>query len=115
VAQYSIQLDSVFHALADPTRRSVLVRLGRGPASVGELAGPFDMALPSFMKHIHCLEKAGWIRTQKTGRVRTCTLERKSLDVVESWLSEQRSIWEGRTDRLERFVNTAPDEKKGSE
>lgn len=96
----------MFQALADPTRRAVLGRLGAGPASVGELAAPFDMALPSFMKHIHYLEDAGWIRTRKTGRVRTCTLERKSFDVIENWLVEQRSIWEGRTDRLERFVTT---------
>jgi DNA-binding transcriptional ArsR family regulator len=114
VAQYSSQLDAVFQALADPTRRAVLGRLGSGPASVGELAAPFDMALPSFMKHIHYLEDTGWIRTRKTGRVRTCTLERKSFDVIETWLSEQRNIWEGRTDRLERFVTT-PHDKEISE
>ena len=109
MAQYSSQLDGVFHALADPTRRAVLGRLGTGPASVGELAAPFDMALPSFMKHIRYLENAGWIRTRKTGRVRTCTLEKESFDVIETWLSEQRSIWEGRTDRLELFVTTTRD------
>jgi DNA-binding transcriptional ArsR family regulator len=109
MAQYSPQLDGVFQALADPTRRAVLGRLGAGPASVGELAAPFNMALPSFMKHIRYLENAGWIRTRKTGRVRTCTLEKKSFDVIETWLSEQRSIWEDRTDRLERFVTTTPD------
>lgn len=111
MAQYSPQLDDVFQALADPTRRAVLGRLGTGPASVGELAAPFSMALPSFMKHIRYLENTGWIRTRKTGRVRTCTLERKSFDVVETWLSEQRSIWEGRTDRLERFVTTTQDKE----
>src|SRR4051794_32397956 len=104
MAQYSTQLDGVFQALADPTRRAVLGRLGRGPASIGELAAPFSMALPSFMKHIRYLENAGWIRTQKTGRVRTCTLERNSFDLVETWLGEQRRIWESRTDRLEHFV-----------
>jgi DNA-binding transcriptional ArsR family regulator len=109
MAQYSSQLDGVFQALADPTRRAVLGRLGTGPASVGELAAPFSMALPSFMKHIRYLENTGWIRTRKTGRVRTCTLERKSFDVIETWLGEQRSIWEGRTDRLERFVTTTQD------
>ena len=106
MAQYSSQLDAVFQALSDPTRRAVLGRLGTGPASIGELAAPFEMALPSFMKHIRYLENTGWIRTRKTGRVRTCTLEKKSFDVIETWLSEQRSIWEGRTDRLERFVTT---------
>ena len=97
-------LDGVFQALADPTRRAVLGRLGRGPASISELASPFDMALPSFMKHIRYLESTGWITTSKAGRVRTCTLERQSFDAVESWLAEQRDVWEGRTDRLEEFV-----------
>jgi len=106
------RLDGVFGALADPTRRAVLLRLGSGPASVGELAAPFDMALPSFMKHIHHLEAAGWIRTRKAGRVRTCTLERKSFELVETWLDEQRQIWSERTDRLEDFV-TSTDERKG--
>ncbi|NMN97208.1 ArsR/SmtB family transcription factor [Antrihabitans stalactiti] len=104
MAQYSQDLNGVFQALADPTRRSVLGRLGQGPASISELAKPFDMALPSFMKHIHQLEDSGWIRTEKTGRVRTCVIERTSFDVVEAWLSEQRDIWERRTDRLEQFV-----------
>ena len=111
MAQYSPQLDGAFQALADPTRRAVLGRLGTGPASVGELAAPFNMALPSFMKHIRYLENTGWIRTRKTGRVRTCTLERESFDVIETWLSGQRSIWEGRTDRLERFVTTTNDKE----
>jgi DNA-binding transcriptional ArsR family regulator len=111
MAQYSAQLDDVFQALADPTRRAVLGQLGTGPASVGELAAPFSMALPSFLKHIRYLENTGWIRTRKTGRVRTCTLERKSFDVIESWLGEQRSIWEDRTDRLERFVTTTNDKE----
>ena len=115
MAQYSLQLDGVFQALADPTRRAVLGRLGAGPASVGELAAPFDMALPSFMKHIRYLERAGWIRTRKTGRVRTCTIERKSFDVIENWLTEQRSIWEGRTDRLEHFVTTTTNDKDAPE
>ena len=111
MAQYSARLDDVFQALVDPTRRAVLGRLGTGPASVGELAAPFSMALPSFMKHIHYLEDTGWIRTRKTGRVRTCTLERKSFDLIETWLSEQRSIWEGRTDRLEHFVTSTHDKE----
>src|ERR1700710_990031 len=111
MAQYSPQLDGAFQALADPTRRAVLGRLGTGPASVGELAAPFSMALPSFMKHIRYLENTGWIRTRKTGRVRTCTLERKSFDVIETWLSDQQSIWEGRTDRLEHFVTTTNDKE----
>ena len=104
MAQYSAQLDGVFQALADPTRRAVVERLGAGSASIGELAAPFDMALPSFMKHVRHLEATGWIKTRKTGRVRTCTLEKKSFEAIDSWLDEQRRIWEGRTDRLEEFV-----------
>ncbi len=111
MAQYSQQLDGAFQALADPTRRAVLGRLGTGPASVGELAAPFDMALSSFVKHIRYLENAGLIMTRKSGRVRTCTLERKSFDAIETWLSQQRSVWEGRTDRLERFVTDAYDKE----
>jgi DNA-binding transcriptional ArsR family regulator len=108
--QYSQQLDIVFQALSDPTRRAVLGRLGKGPASISELAKPFDMALPSFMKHIRLLEDGGWIRTRKSGRVRTCAIEKKPFAVVETWLSEQRALWDGRTDRLEQFV-TGKEEK----
>jgi DNA-binding transcriptional ArsR family regulator len=104
MAQYQEQLNTVFQALADPTRRAVLGRLGKGPASIGDLAMPFDMALPSFMKHIHFLEDSGLIRTRKQGRVRTCALEKKPFAAVEAWLSTQRAIWEGRTDRLEQFL-----------
>lgn len=105
--QYSDRLDGVFQALADPTRRAVLNRLGRGPASISELAAPFEMALPSFMKHIHFLEGQGLIRTHKAGRVRTCAIAGESIALAESWLRGQRALWEGRADRLERFVTTA--------
>ncbi|MCO8275145.1 metalloregulator ArsR/SmtB family transcription factor [Actinoplanes sp. TRM 88003] len=104
MAQYSALLDDVFVALADPTRRGVVRRLGQGPASVGELAGAFPMTLPSFMKHVRTLESAGLIRTTKAGRVRTCVLNRERLAVVEDWLAEQRAVWQQRTDRLEQFV-----------
>jgi DNA-binding transcriptional ArsR family regulator len=104
MAQYSVVLDDVFAALADPTRRAVVGRLGRAPASVGELARSASMTLPSFMKHVHTLERCGLIRTKKSGRVRTCTLNRKRLDVVDGWLAQQRAVWEERTDRLESLV-----------
>ena len=104
MAQYSPTLDDVFAALADPTRRGVVAVLGHGSTSVGELAQSASMTLPSFMKHIHTLERCGLIHTAKSGRVRTCTLNRKRLGVVDGWLAEQRAIWEGRTDRLEQFV-----------
>jgi len=104
MAQYLSPLDDVFAALADPTRRAVVGVLGRGPASVGVLAQSASMTLPSFMKHVHTLERCGLIRTSKSGRVRTCTLERERLAVVDGWLAEQREVWESRTDRLEKFV-----------
>ena len=105
-------LDGVFQALSDPTRRAVLGHLATGPASIGELAAPFDMALPSFMKHIHLLEEVGLIRTSKSGRVRTCSIETTRLAAVDDWLKAQRLIWERRTDRLETFVTQDKDIKK---
>lgn len=110
--QYPDPLNGIFQALADPTRRSVLGRLGKGPASISDLAKPFDMALPSFMKHIHFLEDSGLIRTRKQGRVRTCAIEKKQFAAVEKWLSAQRALWEGRTDRLEQFVANVQKEEK---
>jgi DNA-binding transcriptional ArsR family regulator len=110
MAQHSV-LDGVFVALADPTRRAVIRRLGRGPASVGELARAAPMTLPSFMKHVRLLESNELIRTTKTGRVRTCELNRERLTLVEDWLAEQRRIWTDRTDRLERFVSTSEDKE----
>ena len=107
MAQYQNRLDGVFHALSDPTRRAVVRRLGRGTASVGELAEPFGMALPSFLKHIRALEQSGCIRTVKRGRVRLCTLETAAFTELEHWLAEERALWEGRTDRLEAFVTGA--------
>lgn len=103
--QYHQPLDGLFHALADPTRRAVLGRLGRGPASVGELARPFAMALPSFMKHIRLLEASGWIRTRKDGRVRTCMIEKQAFAAAEAWLCEQRALWAARFDRLDALLD----------
>jgi DNA-binding transcriptional ArsR family regulator len=112
MAQYSDEVDGVFVALADPTRRSVIRRLGRGPTSVGELAGEFPMTLPSFMKHVRTLESNGLIRTVKTGRVRTCVLNRERLALVDDWLAEQRRSWAERTDRLERFVTDSMEQEQ---
>jgi DNA-binding transcriptional ArsR family regulator len=111
MAQYSAGLDEVFLALADPTRRAVIDQLGRGPASVGDLARGATMTLPSFMKHVRMLESTGLIHTAKAGRIRTCRLNRERLTVVEDWLTQQRRIWLERTDRLEQLV-TIPKEKK---
>lgn len=113
MAQYSPALDEVFAALADRTRRDVVRALGRGPASVGELARTTSMTLPSFMKHVRTLERCGLVHTSKAGRVRTCTLDRTRLGLVDGWLAEQRAVWEGRTDRLERLVTGAAEPTMG--
>jgi DNA-binding transcriptional ArsR family regulator len=97
-------LDAVFHALADPTRRAVLARLGTGSASVTELAEPFDMALPSFMKHIGVLERSRLIVSRKSGRVRTCALDRESIIAAERWFGEQHLLWHNRYSKLDRLL-----------
>lgn len=104
-------LDQAFHALSDPTRRAVLNRLIAGPASVKELAQPFDMGLPSFMKHIKVLEKSDLIVSRKQGRVRTCHLKPNQLQAAEDWLSQQRALWESRTDRLEQYAQSLASEE----
>lgn len=103
---HSTDLDSLFQALADPTRRSVLAQLSKGPASVTELAHSFDMALPSFMGHLKKLEDGGLIDTSKQGRVRTCTLHPGALAPARDWIEEQRDLWQGRFDRLEGYLSS---------
>jgi DNA-binding transcriptional ArsR family regulator len=97
-------LDPVFKALADPTRRRVLERLGRKPASVSELAEPFDMALPSFVQHLRVLEEAGLVASRKNGRVRTYRMVPRRLRRAETWLEKQRSLWERRLDQLDDYL-----------
>jgi DNA-binding transcriptional ArsR family regulator len=97
---------TVFQALAHPARRAVLERLGRGPASVGELADPFDMALPSFVQHLRTLESAGLVRSRKDGRVRTYTLAPEPLQVAEGWFVRQRTLWERRLDQFDDYVTS---------
>jgi len=87
-------LSDTFQALADPTRRAILSRLGQGPASVGELAAPYDMALTSFMKHLKILERSGWITSAKAGRVRTCSIVTDRFADVGAWVYGHRSLWE---------------------
>ncbi|MFP5075699.1 ArsR/SmtB family transcription factor [Rhizobium sp. YIM 134829] len=99
-------LDSIFHGLADPTRRAVIARLARGPAPVSELAQPHDMALPSFLKHLKVLEAGGWIQSDKTGRIRICRLRPETAALAEDWLGRQRSLWEARLDRLDALLAT---------
>ncbi len=97
-------MDGVFRALSDPTRRRVLERLSRSPASVTELAKPFDMALPSFVEHLRVLEGNGLVKSKKTGRVRTYELAPRRLRLVEDWLTRQRVFWERRLDQLDAYL-----------
>lgn len=97
-------IDSVFRALSDPTRRQVLERLSRSPASVSELAAPFEMALPSFLAHLKVLESSGIVRSRKAGRVRTYQLAPRRLRIAEDWLSRQRTTWEQRFDQLDSYL-----------
>lgn len=96
----STPLDAVFSALGNETRRRIVVRLVRSPASVGELAEPLAMSLPSVMQHLHVLQDCGLVTTHKAGRVRTCSIEPDGLRLAEAWLAEQRTLWEFRLDRL---------------
>jgi DNA-binding transcriptional ArsR family regulator len=97
----SALMNQVFQALADPTRRAVIERLGRGPAAMSELAQPFDMALPSFAQHLDVLENCGLVRSTKTGRVRTYRLAPARLEVAEHWMARQRALWNQRLDQLD--------------
>jgi DNA-binding transcriptional ArsR family regulator len=101
---YQLSLDAAFHALADPTRRAVIGRLAQGPATVKELARPFGMGLPAFMKHLRVLEDDGLIASEKVGRVRTCRVQPQALSAAEGWLAEQRAHWQALADRLAAYV-----------
>lgn len=98
------RLDLLFSALADPTRRAVLARLSAGPLSVGDLAEPFGMALPSFLEHLRRLEAGGLIETWKEGRSRICRLRPGALTPVRNWMEVQRALWEARLDNLEDYL-----------
>jgi DNA-binding transcriptional ArsR family regulator len=97
-------VDRTFRALADPTRRAIVERLSRGPASVSELAEPFRMALPSLLEHLRILEDGGLVRSSKHGRVRTCRLDAAAMRRAEAWLMRQRTAWESRLDRLDDYL-----------
>lgn len=100
VLNHQASLDRVFQALADPTRRDIVDRLTHGPASVSALAEPLAMSLPAVMQHLRVLEEAGLVRSEKTGRVRTCQVEPATLRTAEEWLAGRRTAWERRLDRL---------------
>lgn len=100
----SAALDLAFQALADPTRRHMVARLVRGPASVSELAEPLRMSLPAVLQHLQMLEASGLVRSEKKGRVRTCRIQPEALSTAEKWIQEQRALWEAQLDRLEDFL-----------
>ncbi len=105
-------MDDIFRALADSTRRRVVARLCRSPATVSELAEPFDMALPSFSQHLGVLEDCGLVQSRKEGRVRTYEIVPKRLKVAEDWLLQQRSLWERRLDQLDDYLLKLKKERK---
>src|SRR5271154_5267679 len=99
-------LDLTFQALADPARRSMLVRLSRGPASVSDLARPLDMSLPAVMQHLAVLEGSGLVRSEKTGRIRTCRIEPQALSLAEHWINQRRLEWGRHLDRLGEYLQS---------
>jgi DNA-binding transcriptional ArsR family regulator len=102
-------IDRVFQALADPTRRSLVDRLIRGPASVSQLAEPLPITLPAVIQHLQVLETSGVVRSEKIGRVRTFTIAPAALRTAEQWLAQRRTLWERRLDRLGEIIAAAPD------
>ncbi|MBC7896510.1 MAG: helix-turn-helix transcriptional regulator [Cytophagaceae bacterium] len=101
---YSPSLDSMFQALGDPTRRVMVERLSRGPATVSALAEPLEMSLPAVMRHLQVLETSGLVRSEKVGRVRTCHIDAGAMRTAEGWLSRHRQFWEDRLDRLDALL-----------
>lgn len=104
------RLDRTFHALADPTRRAMVRRLSRGPASVSDLAKPLTISLPAVMQHLQVLEASGIVRTEKVGRVRTCRVEPDMLSLAERWIAERRESWERKLDRLADYLDATGNE-----
>ncbi len=107
----TLQLDQVFKALADPTRRAILENLSKGPRSTKELAEPFDMALPSFVQHMSLLENCQLVSSHKEGRVRTYSLNVKALKKAENWMARQRTLWEQRLDQLDSYLQTLKEDE----
>ena len=106
--------DVVFHALSNPTRRKVLERLSVGPATVSELAEPFDMQLPSFVQHLSVLERSRLVKSKKRGRVRTYEIAPERLKVAEDWLAARRQLWEARLDRFDQYVKQLKEKESES-
>jgi len=106
--------DDVFYALSNSTRRKVLERLSVGPATVSELAAPFDMKLPSFVQHLSVLEQSRLVKSKKRGRVRTYEIVPERFTVAESWLAERRRVWEARLDRFDQYVKELKEKESKS-
>jgi DNA-binding transcriptional ArsR family regulator len=105
VADTRIDIDRLFHALGDPTRRAILDRLVAGPASVSQLAEPLGVTLTAVAQHLQILEEAGLAHTEKVGRVRTCRIEPAGFGVLEQWIRDHRTAWERKLDHLGRFLS----------
>ena len=105
-----IDIDRLFHALGDPTRRAILDRLSEGPLSVSRLAAPLEITLTAVAQHLQVLEESGLVRTEKLGRVRTCRIETAGFSALERWVRDHRSMWERRLDRLEDVLAERDDE-----
>ena len=112
MAKHDPNLDLLFHALSDPTRRMMLNRLAKGPAPVTELAGPSGFKLPTILRLLSVLQEAGLVATQKDGRVRSCAFQPSGLRPMTEWLEEQRKQWEGRLDRLDDYVTKLMKERE---
>ena len=110
----SAATDDVFTALANPTRRKVLERLSAGPATVSELAAPFDMQLPSFVQHLSVLEQSRLVKSKKHGRVRTYEIAPERFKVVEDWVTARRRVWEARLDRFDDYVRQLKEKESRS-
>ena len=106
--------DDVFYALSNSTRRKVLEQLSTGPATVSELAAPFDMKLPSFVQHLSVLERSRLVKSKKQGRVRTYEIAPERFEVAEDWLTERRRLWEARLDRFDQYVKQLKDKETRS-
>lgn len=108
--KHSAALDLMYAALADASRRAIIARLAKGPASVSELARPLNMSLPAISPHLKLLEESGFVASRKQGRVRMCRIEPKRLDAAQAWLAKQHSVWAARLDRMDAYVLSLGDE-----
>ncbi|MBB2698101.1 ArsR family transcriptional regulator [Rhizobium phaseoli] len=104
-----VDLDRMFHALSDRSRRGMIDRLGRGPASVTELAAPLSVALPTVLKHLQVLESSGLVLSEKSGRVRTYRLQQDALAAVERWVEQRKTRWTTAFDRLDQLLADEPE------